>query len=494
VPIGIRFLYRIFVPFTDVFVAPKIVQAVAFSILVAAAVLLAHGRRAGLGAGVLLLFFVLHDWFAVERVAGGLPRAFGFPCFALWLAGVLGNYKKVRYAAPAILALTYPSVMNMVLAAEGLYALRGLGKVDFRIVLSRLRRYALLVLACLVLVLPSLVGGEERGPLHTLEQAEREPAFSKKGRLWVLPFDEPTEVFLDSYIDQLMPRGSTPMGDLFEGYRKNPEPWAVTLVALLLLMAMLRLGPPPHVVVAFTCGTVVLYLMSRVLAFQLFSPERYYSFGMRMAAIALLVTVPAQLFFWLKPRARFTLRNFTAALLVVGIWGATGTGQKSPSGMFIDRSRDRPLYEYIATLDKGVRIATHPLDGDNIPYYSGRATMGGFETLQPWFVDAWRRQKARAEATLSALYSDDESEVLRYARENGVSHCLVNRSRYRSSFASKAGSFQPLTDYARRILRGKRLGDLVLAEPPKSAIVYESGKWAVVDVGLLERAWKKPRD
>jgi hypothetical protein len=92
VPIGIRFLYRIFVPFTDVFVAPKIVQAVAFSILVAAAVLLAHGRRAGLGAGVLLLFFVLHDWFAVERVAGGLPRAFGFPCVALWLAGGLGNY------------------------------------------------------------------------------------------------------------------------------------------------------------------------------------------------------------------------------------------------------------------------------------------------------------------------------------------------------------------------------------------------------------------
>jgi hypothetical protein len=234
----------------------------------------------------------------------------------------------------------------------------------------------------------------------------------------------------------------------------------------------------------------VLYLLSRLLAFQLFSPERYYSFGMRMAAMALLVAVPSQLFFWMRPRARFTLRNFCAAFIVLGLWAAAGDGQKAPSGMFIDARRDRPLYEYFKTLDKNVRIATHPLDGDSIPYYSGRATMGGFETLQPWFVDAWRRQKERAEATLRALYSDDRAEILRYAKENGVTHFLVNRARYRRSYVSKAGSFQPLTDYARQILRGKRLKDLVLAEPPRSAIVFEYDKWAVVDVERLKSAWR----
>ena len=29
--------------------------------------------------------------------------------------------------------------------------------------------------------------------------------------------------------------------------------------------------------------------------------------------------------------------------------------------------------------------------------------MGTFETLQPWFVESWRRQKARCFATLDAL-------------------------------------------------------------------------------------------
>ena len=145
----------------------------------------------------------------------------------------------------------------------------------------------------------------------------------------------------------------------------------------------------------------------------------------------------------------------------------------------------------LETLDKNVRIATHPLDGDNIPYYSGRATMGGFETLQPWFVDAWRRQRERAEATLRALYSDDKSEVLRYANDNGVTHFLVNRARYRRNFLSKSGSFQPFTDYAHQILRGKRLENLVLADPPRGAVVFEYEKWAVVDVERLKLAWVK---
>jgi hypothetical protein len=241
----------------------------------------------------------------------------------------------------------------------------------------------------------------------------------------------------------------------------------------------------------FLSGTIILYLLARVLAFQLYSPERYYSFGARMVTILILVSVPAQMWFWVGGRRRATLKNIGAALLMLLVWGATGDGQHKPSGMYLDASKHRDLFEYIKTLPKDVRFAAHPLDGDGIPFFSARAYTGGFETLQPWFVDSWKRQKALAEATLRALYATNRTTVLDYAKKNGVTHVLVNNNRYGRNFVKNAGSFQPLSGYARGLLRGVRSGDLVLAEPPTSAVIYSTSRWRVVDIKKLREAWAR---
>ena len=119
--------------------------------------------------------------------------------------------------------------------------------------------------------------------------------------------------------------------------------------------------------------------------------ERYYSFGMRMAAMALLIAVPARLFPALRRRPRAILTNAVATVLLMLVWTSTGHGQKAPSGMFVNANDERPLHDFVRTLPKNARIASHPMDGDGIPYFGARATMGTFETLQPWFVDSWHR-------------------------------------------------------------------------------------------------------
>ncbi len=487
VPIGVHAMYRVLVPMTDVFVAPKIVQALALAVLVYAAVVMARSRRAGLGAAALLLFAVLHDWFAVYRVAGGLPRAFGFPCFALWLSGVVANRPWVRRAAPVLAALTYPSVMNMILAAEGLYTLRGLGKTRHSVVGRRLLRYFAVVGVCFVAVLPAVVGGEDRGPIHTLEQAKKEPAFGKTGRLWILPFAEPTKVFGEAFVDQMKPRGKSFSNELRKAYKEDWEAYGVAIFALLLVFAMLRFCPTPWLALAFFCGSAILYVLSRALAFQLYSPERYYSFGMRMASITLIVVILSHAWFWLRPRAREIFRNLTIVGFILLIWGCTGTGVVKLNGMTIDQRRDKPLYEYIAKLPESVRFASHPMDGDGIPYYSARATMGAFETLQPWFTGSWRRQRARAEDTLRALYSTDPKVVFDYAHRNGVTHFLIDTRRYRKDFRRRSASFDPFTGYAKNLLSGVRLDDLVFANVPKQAVVFRRGSYLVVDVTRLEK-------
>ena len=101
---GIRFLYRVLVPIFGVLGAAKVVQAMGFALIGLAGLILA--RTHGIGAGVLLVFFFFHQGYAVARIASGLPRAFAFPCFALWIAGALcdrgGRVKNCRSGSQSV--------------------------------------------------------------------------------------------------------------------------------------------------------------------------------------------------------------------------------------------------------------------------------------------------------------------------------------------------------------------------------------------------------
>lgn len=485
VPLAVRAVYRVLVPLSDVYVAPKLVQALCVGIVLWAAFIVARSRRAGLGAAAILLFVVLHDWFAVYRLASGLPRAFGFPLFALWLAGILAAKRRVRMGAIVASALTYPSVMNLMLAAEGIYACRQIGAIPLSVTLRRLKRYVILVACCAGALFPSLLAGRHNGPVHTLAQAQAEPAFGQDGRLHVLPFDPAIESMSDAFIDALRPRGVALFDGVADAYARDRDMSALLLVALLLLLPLFSITRIPWLALAFTSGSVILYWLSRALAFQLYSPERYYSFGMRMALMVLLVLLLAQSFARLRGRARTTARNFAAAGFILLVWGVVGSGVVRKNGMTIDQRRDAELYEFIAGLPKDVRIASHPLDGDGIPYYSARATMGSYETLQPWFVDAWRKQRARTEATLRALYATDLDSILDYSHEHGVTHFLIDRKKYRSNLVKRSASFEPFTQTAKSILEDVDSDDLFFRDVPEAAIVYKKGSWLLVDVARL---------
>jgi hypothetical protein len=488
VPWGVRSLYVLFVPIVDVYVASKLVQGVALLILLWAGVVLARSSRAGLGAAALLLFFVLHTPFASDRLGGGLPRAFGFPCFALWLAGVLAQKRLPRFIAPVLLALSYPSIMNLILAAEGFMALRGIGRVHWGVIGRRLRRYAALVGVCLVCVLPASLGESDRGPIHTLEQARNEPAFGRSGRLWILPFEKPLDAMSQAFIAPVKIREDSALKELHK-VDDGGELIALLLIGAFLLLPFFRWVPPPSVAVSFFVGTTVIYAISRIFAFQLYSPERYYSFGMQMACLTLLLSCSAHLWFWLRPKWREIARNVSAAVLLGTVWLVSGSGIVKNSGMEINRGTDKELYEFVRTLPKDSRFATHILDGDGIPFWGARATMGSFETLQPWFTHSWARQKKRAMDTIDALYATEQEDIIRYADANQVTHFLINRSRYKSNLSRTAGSFQPFSDYAKEATRNKSQGDFPFSTPPKEAVIFESGRFSVVSVKELKKSW-----
>jgi len=497
---GIWFLYRLLVPLTGLYAASKWVQALALCIVLGAGVVLARSRRGGLASGLLLVFLILSDPYAVGRIAGGHARAFAFPCFALWVAGVVTSRQKVRFAAPVLGALFYPAVTLMILAAEGVYAVLGLLRLPWLQARRRLLTVAAVAGVSVLCALPSAIGGDPtRGLIHTLAQAKADPAFYSGGRLAVLPFGEPLDELGTAFLARFSPSGKRLLPVLT---RRNGGPSTIplrhrrtipstTVAAIVTALAVVagvwtlqrrRARLFPDYFWAFLLGACALYFMARMLAFRLYSTERYYAYALRMASTLLLVSLCAKL----RPRWRWS-RSMAQSLFVgafmLGSWVFLGDGIVGNNGMTIDARWDADVTQFVRTLPKTCRFASHPMDGDGIPYFAARATIGTFETLQPWFVDSWQRQVVREKATLDALYAPRYQAIIEYGHQFKVDYLLVNGERYQSDWPEHMASFEPFTTYARQ--RAHDPTPPALIHVPASAVVFERKPWKIVEIKRL---------
>jgi hypothetical protein len=243
-------------------------------------------------------------------------------------------------------------------------------------------------------------------------------------------------------------------------------------------------------VARFFVADLILYALSRFFAFRLYSPERFYSVGMRAVILALAASAMGLVAPALATPWRRVARNLTSALVLAFVWIGIGDGVRDPAmGATIDYRREAPLWDFIRKLPLDARIASHIEDGDTIPLFAARATNGTAETLQPWLTLSWKRQKSRAEDTLRAMYATDRASVLDFARKYHVTHLLLNRSRYRDDFRARARSFEPFTSFTNALLSGRSLSELVLASVPPSAVVFRFRQWQLVDVQKLAQAW-----
>ena len=96
---------------------------------------------------------------------------------------------------------------------------------------------------------------------------------------------------------------------------------------MLLALRCLRLAPPATAALAILCATLVAYGAARLLAFRLYNPERYLSFGMTAVSLALAVSALGGLWPRLADRrSRAVRRNLAAAAVIVAVWLVAGDG------------------------------------------------------------------------------------------------------------------------------------------------------------------------
>jgi hypothetical protein len=264
------------------------------------------------------------------------------------------------------------------------------------------------------------------------------------------------------------------------------------LAAGLLALALTGASPAPCAALALAASALVSYALAYALAFRLYIPDRFYSFGAHAAMVALLVSTTGMCAVrWRGTRARI-FRHAVATAVILGAWLSLGDGVVRRNHMTIDRRKSAAFYDFIATLPPNTRVASHPMDGDGIPLFSARATMGTYETLQPWFTATWRAQRKRAEDTLTAMYARDAVTLFNYVHSNRVTHLLVNRSRYQTNFVARAKSFEPLSSHAAKLLANSEVENFILAHVPASAVVFTNKHLLLVDAARLQDALKAP--
>ncbi len=487
---GVGLIYRILTPLFGLYAATKIVQLVCLGFLAAAGWVLVRSRRVGLAGGLLFLFLFLHTPYVPSRIAGGLPRAFGFPLFALWCAGALARSERTRASSVLVAAVTYPPAMAMLVAVEGVFGLLG----PRRSVTGWLKRYAVLVAICAAAGLAYSLPDRDSGPIHTLAQATLDPAFGQEGRLQVLPFAEPVPLIAWSFVSPWLPVGRSLAEALAVIPRLLGSTTAVLIVALLLGVAAVRLTAAPRAAVAFFCGAVLMYALARVAAFRLYSPIRFCELGMPVASILLGTSVVGLVLPRLRPRpARAAARNVIAMVFIAGVCVVNGDGLIRDNGMTVEGYAHADLYAAIRRLPPGVKVACHPHDADNVTYWGRRAATDGYETLTVWFTEDWKRQRSRTQDTLAALYATRRSDLLDYCRRYGVSHLLIRADRYGPDLHRGAAVFEPLTSFIEERLASVSREDLLLLRAPAPSIVFEARSYRLIDVEALRNAWADDR-
>jgi hypothetical protein len=486
-----QLLYRFILLFTDVLMASKVVQLACFSMVLWGGYVLWRSRRAGLASAVLFVAFFLATPFFLNRIGGGLPRGFAFPCIALWAAGAIAAREKVRWVAMVIGGLFYPPAMVLTLGAEGVFALRGLRRMKRGLFLRRSKKYAQAILICSVFFVPNYLMNDRSERMHTYEEAIKNPAFRKGGRLVKkeqVPFTDPAPIWGRTVTRFFQPSGAALLPDAQAWVKNHHASFGLLSLALCAFLALIGLTRFPVVGSSILISSIVCYCLSRVLAFLLYTPLRYLEFGTLAGVFVMSVEILGFFLYGTRLRHRVAIRNLAATGVLCFMVLVMGTGFRAKTGMTIDYSKRADLWEAIDALPGDSRLLAHPHDANSIGLFGKRGATISQELLVPWYVDRWKRHQERVKDVFGALYATDQKEFLRICKKHEITHVLKAGSRYRRDFLNKLNLFNPLTRQVQSMLRGRKLNDLLLTRVPEEAIVGKH-RYELISVAKLEAAW-----
>lgn len=455
---GVRFLYKNLVPYFGLLTSIKIVQGLTFVLIIMASWYIHLKKKELLPQIFILLIFTLSTPYLVNSAFGGLQRSFWLPCFYMWILGILSQVHSVRYFSVILACLTYPVIGVLIIACETIYLLLSFLTFSFS---TRTRNdfisYMTVATLAFVILLPqAYFMSQKNGQLHNYDQAMSNPALGPKGRVHVVPFQNPIPNIARILITPIYPREK--ISQFITNTTNNFNILKYVFISLICILMLYLFKKKyiqiPLLTITIFIASLTLFYLARLFAFKLYVPDRYLGFGLPFVFIVLLIEVFAK---------KSKNNNLVAIVIFACLFVVTGISNQSEKGYFIDGQKNDKLYEYINNeIPVNSRILCHPNDADNIPLFAGRATTIGYETLQPWYVNSWSVLKEQTKDILKVLYTTDTKNFISYCNKNDITHVLINSKRYSKNIIYNSKLFEPFDSYMHKLLCNMNYKELLL--------------------------------
>jgi len=514
-PLGFRALYALSAPLLDPAVSSKAVTYLMLLLTVTglgAAANKLGGKAAAWGAMALTLGASLY----LDRMGGGLPRAFAFPILAWALVAL--SYGRMKWLAVLVwLGAAFYPVAGVVVglsAALVVLALPACDRGDARDwgLRRRIGYLAVVVAVSGALLLPTVVTSSKYGPVLTADDVTQYPEAGPGGR-YAPNSRAPFDSFFQN-AETAIARGFIGVGRPWIGpvYRwvnagespraaSNPRSAILKIIAMFTAMGWVLFAASSCAarrVLLLGLAALVGYSIAFSVAPYFYLPTRYTNYPMPLLA-ALMASTAVAGFSSLSeklgskstgPAAQraSSERPFQVVLTFVfcGFMLITVGGRGShTAGLNVDTTRDAPLYDTIARLPVDAVIAGWPGTAiENVPYVSRRTAFVTLETHQAFhqqYVDVMRK---RMRALIDASLATSTEPLIRLRDAYGVTHMLVYLPHLRGAPFKYFRPFNRWIADAQRKRGGK---PLLLNELVDQGGAYRRGAYAIIDLREVRR-------
>ena len=498
-PAGYKYVFSAVGSFLDPQVISKLAAYLLFLALLTVTGVTAwrlHGNAVAFAAVALI---ISADIF-LDRIAGGLPRAFGFPLTALIAYALVSNRVYLLGATTVIAALFYPPIAVLAGCAFAMVLFLP-DPLASRLGISRppsLKKRAVILtvfgMVTAASVVPTVSDLNHYGarvaannPVHVERFPERlgrhplmiDRLVSHKGLLrGIEHYSWATFVgngprFIPGKRRQVHQRrilisliAMTGIGYLGLAWRDATARRLLVLPAAMLVTSIVAIWLNPH----------------------LYYPQRYVMYAV---PAFLVIAFPAGLaglvdaVSWLRsvPGSGPGLVIIGTAIMVVGL-GGRGSLDK---GLRVVPERFLPLYSFLQSLPSDALIAGWPTGPiDEVPYLARKRILLSRET-QLAFHEAYILElRARMNALIDAYFAPESGPLVALHRHFGVTHLIVDAQHFDAN--TPPTYFAPFQAQVDRIVLSASGLETAAVLTQQAARVFDKNGWMVLDLRNLTRS------
>jgi hypothetical protein len=360
-----------------------------------------------------------------DDIVSATPRSFIFVFFLAFLYYLLRKALLPGLIAIALIGLFYPPFLLIVAGILILRLWRWEGKRPDYIFSGAGLAISLL------LMLPYAFSSSRFGPTIAGAAARQLPGLAATGRI---PFfsDDPIWFWLSNQHSGLIP---------------NVLEHPLNIIGLLLPILLLypqrfpltkKITSKIKILPEILVVSVAMFFVAHLLLYKLFAPARYTRYTLKFvviisAGIALAVIIDA-VFRWAK---QYRKRSSRRQILALGFTSLLGSVliiyphflQIFPYSLY--KVGEVPaMYDFFQKQPKDTLIASLAQEIDNVPIFSQRSILIGWEYAVPYHVGYNRQITERATDLINAQYSENVATVQNFIQKYGVDFFVIEQAAF----------------------------------------------------------------